>query len=88
MEGLVIEMIITKLEQTLKDDFLNLTDTYFYQTKQSKKYIYLKDYKHYFTGLGKITSLLSATFRPIFIAINWENSGNSLVTLYVQRDLN
>jgi hypothetical protein len=40
-----------------------------------------------FTGLGKITSLLSATFRPIFIAINWKNSGNSFVTLYVQQDL-
>ncbi len=30
-------------------------------------------------GLGKITSLLSSTFRPIFIAINWKNSGNSFV---------
>ncbi len=41
-----------------------------------------------FGGLGKITSLLSATFRPIFIAINWKNSRNSFVTLYVQQDLN
>jgi hypothetical protein len=39
-------------------------------------------------GLGKITSLLSTTFRPIFIAINQKNSGNSFVTLYVQQDLN
>jgi hypothetical protein len=38
--------------------------------------------------LGKITSLLSATFRPIFIAINRKNSRNSFVTLYIQRDLN
>jgi hypothetical protein len=39
-------------------------------------------------GLGKVMSLLSVTFRPIFIAINRKNSGNSFVTLYVQRDLN
>ncbi len=42
----------------------------------------------YFQGLGKIMSLLSVTFCPIFIAINRKNSGNSFVTLYVQRDLN
>jgi hypothetical protein len=39
-------------------------------------------------GLGKITSLLSVNFRPIFIAINQKNSGNSFVTLYIKRDLN
>jgi hypothetical protein len=40
------------------------------------------------TGLGKITLLLSVTFRPIFIAINWKNSRNLFITLYVQWDLN
>jgi hypothetical protein len=31
-------------------------------------------------GVGKLTSPLSATFRPLFIAIKWQNSINLGVT--------
>jgi hypothetical protein len=29
-----------------------------------------------FRGVGKLMSRLSATFRPLFIAIKWQNSGS------------